>query len=645
MNELGTSMHGQQSIPTARIDHYLKDNAHRGLLRLSTCGPVDGGVLVGRQVVDVAGQGSERLAATCSATEQADRCGRETDPVLLELVPEGSASSSTEGSGSETTAEETFFIARAASEPGAVRSMILGASDNDVALLLIPARTGLSSLARRDTCLVSDAGFRHVVLLITGMDEAGYAPETFDEVKAEVEAFAGQVGIDSVEAIPVVISTGGNIVHRAAAMPWYKGPTLVDFLATVKPDVTWQRDAPFRLLVQQVKERNGGQQDCAGLVAGGTIRAGERVRIQPMGRESRVVHISSGPHDADRAVAGQTVTLTLQGASGIGPGSVISTIDAPAEVADQFEATVVWLHEQPLYPGRKYLINIGANTVGAVVTDIKYEVNVDTLEHLAANTLTLNGIAECNLALDRPIPFAPYETNRDLGGFSLIDRLSNETMGVGLIHFALRRAHNIHLQHVDIDKRARVAHKGHRPCVLWFTGLSGSGKSTVANLVERRLHALGAHTYLLDGDNVRHGLSRDLGFTDADRVENIRRVAEVSKLMVDAGLIVITAFISPFRAERRMARQLLDEGEFFEIFTDTPLEIAEQRDPKGLYKKARRGDLKNFTGIDSPYERPEAPEIRLDTGSLDPEEAADMVIQRLTETGILCLVGEPVFPQ
>ncbi|OOG24907.1 adenylyl-sulfate kinase [Thioalkalivibrio denitrificans] len=619
---MGSGAQGNESVFAVSLDRYLRDNQHLGLLRMTVCDPVDEGVhtLIGRRLVDsdpagsIAGHGPSGCGTLAPA------------PVLVHVRS---------GPGSQATSR-SFLAQPASTDPGALCSLIIDASDNDVALLLVSARSGVTTEVRRHVCLISHAGFRHVIVVVTDTEQMPDPREAFDRVTEAVRSFADRVEIDKLTALPAALSSGENIVSAAAAMPWYQGPTLTDCLTAIEPEVSRQRNAHFRLMVLQVEER-GGHQACSGLVASGTVRPGDRVRIQPMGRESRVTGISAASKKLDEAVAGQSVTLTVENAAGIGPGAVISTINAPAEVADQFEARIIWLHEQPLYPGRKYLMRIGASTVDAVVTDIKYEINVDNLDHLAANKLELSGIGVCNLALDRPVPFAPYGDNRDLGGFLLIDRLSGDTMGVGMLNFALRRAHNIHLQHVDIDKQARVAQKGHRPCVLWFTGLSGSGKSTVANLVERRLHALGAHTYLLDGDNVRHGLNRDLGFTDADRVENIRRVAEVSKLMVDAGLVVITAFISPFRAERRMARQLLLEGEFFEIFTDTPLEVAEQRDPKGLYKKARRGDLKNFTGIDSPYERPEAPEIRLDTGALDPESAADRVIRHLMENGILAV--------
>jgi bifunctional enzyme CysN/CysC len=403
----------------------------------------------------------------------------------------------------------------------------------------------------------------------------------------------------------------------------------------VEIDETRMQQAPFRLPVQWVNRPNLDFRGFAGTVASGAVKPGDLIRVQPSGKQSKVARIVTHGGDLPQAVAGQSVTLTLADEIDISRGDVISTVAAPAEVADQFEATLVWMHDEALFPGRPYLLKIGTKTVTATVTHIKHQVNVNTLEHIAAKKLELNAIGVCNLGLDRAIAFDPYSGNRDTGGFILIDRLTNNTVGAGLLHFALRRAHNIHLQHVDVDKAARGALKGQKPCVIWLTGLSGAGKSTIANLVEKKLHALGRHTYLLDGDNVRHGLNKDLGFTDADRVENIRRVAEVAKLMVDAGMIVLTAFISPFRAERQLARSLVEEGEFLEIYVDTPLEVAEERDPKGLYKKARRGELKNFTGIDSPYEAPQAAEIRVSTVDFSPEAAAEHIIERLTEFGIL----------
>ncbi|HRP94626.1 MAG TPA: adenylyl-sulfate kinase, partial [Rhodocyclaceae bacterium] len=418
-------------------------------------------------------------------------------------------------------------------------------------------------------------------------------------------------------------------------MPWYHGTTLMGYLETVEIDETRLQRAPFRLPVQWVNRPNHDFRGFAGTIAGGVVQVGDRVRVQPSGRESRVARIVTHEGDLPRAVVGQSVTLTLADEIDISRGDVISAAEAPAGTADQFECTIVWMHDEPMLAGRPYLLKIGAKTVTVTVTDIKYQVNVNTLEHIAAKKLELNAIGVCNISVDRQIAFDAYAENRDMGGFILIDRLSNHTVGAGMLHFALRRAHNIHLQPVDVDKAARAAIKGQKPCVLWFTGLSGAGKSTIANLVEKRLRAMGKHTYLLDGDNVRHGLNKDLGFTDADRVENIRRVAEVAKLMVDAGLIVMTAFISPFVSERRMARSLLEPGEFIEIFVDTPLEIAEQRDVKGLYRKARRGELKNFTGIDSPYERPEEPELRVDAALHAPEEAVEQIVALLEQGGFL----------
>ncbi|TDW61443.1 bifunctional enzyme CysN/CysC, partial [Oceanimonas baumannii] len=393
--------------------------------------------------------------------------------------------------------------------------------------------------------------------------------------------------------------------------------------------------APFRLPVQWVNRPNLDFRGFAGTIASGVIKPGDRIRVLPSGKESTVERIVVHGGDLPQAIAGQSVTLTLTDEIDISRGDVISTADDPIATADQFETTLVWMHEDALLPGRPYLLKIGTKTVTATITDIKYQVNVNTLEHVAAKKLDLNGIAVCNLSLDRAIAFDDYQSNKDTGGFILIDRLSNNTVAAGMLNFSLRRSQNIHMQHVDVNKDARALTKSQKPVVLWFTGLSGAGKSTIANLVEKKLHAQGNHTYLLDGDNVRHGLSRDLGFTDADRVENIRRVAEVSKLMVDAGLIVLTAFISPFRAERRLARELLAEGEFIEVHVDTPLNVAEERDVKGLYKKARRGELKNFTGIDSAYEQPENPEIRLDTTALSAGEAADAVIAVLKDKGFI----------
>jgi bifunctional enzyme CysN/CysC len=469
---------------------------------------------------------------------------------------------------------------------------------------------------------------------VNKMDLVDYAPEVFARIEDDFRKFAGQVGLPTVTCIPVSAVKGDNIVERSTAMPWYQGPTLMGLLDEVPVDELRLVDQPARLPVQWVNRPNPDFRGFAGTLVSGQLHKGEAVRIQPSGRTSRVARLVTADGDLERAVVGQSITVTLEDEVDVSRGDLIVAARDPAEVADEFEATIVWMNEAPLLPGRGYLMKVGPKTVTATVNPLKYKINVTTFGRMAAPTLELNEIGVGNLELDRPIAFDGYKTNRDTGGFILIDRISNDTVGAGMLHFALRRANNVQWQALDVNKAVRASAKGQKACVLWFTGLSGAGKSTIANLVEKRLHSGGRHTYLLDGDNVRHGLNKDLGFTDADRVENIRRIAEVAKLMVDAGLIVATAFISPFRAERQMARSLLGEGEFVEVFVDTPLGVAEQRDPKGLYKKARRGDLKNFTGIDSPYEAPERPEIRIDTTGTSSEEAAELVVAYLQRRGM-----------
>jgi bifunctional enzyme CysN/CysC len=430
---------------------------------------------------------------------------------------------------------------------------------------------------------------------------------------------------------------GDNIISLSSNTPWYTGPTLLRYLETVEVDDDTQA-GPFRMPIQWVNRPHLDFRGFSGTIVGGVVRPGDAVRALPSGAQSTVARLVTYDGDLEEAVAGQSVTITLDDEIDLSRGDVLCAAQDPAAVADQFEADVVWMHEHEMLPGRPYLMRIGARTVGLTIGHPKYKINVNTLEHCAAKTLALNEVGVCNVSVDRPIAFDPYASNRDMGGFVIIDRLTNNTVGAGMLHFALRRSDNVHWQALDVTKEAHAALKGHRPCVVWFTGLSGAGKSTIANLVERRLHALGVHTALLDGDNIRHGLNRDLGFTEAERVENIRRVAHVAKLMVDAGLIVLVSFISPFRAERQMARELVEDGEFCEVFVDTPLAVAEARDPKGLYRKARQGQLANFTGIDSPYEAPEQPELRIEaTGT--PELAADQVTQQLRQMGIILPKG------
>ena len=534
-----------------------------------------------------------------------------------------------------STGRRDYIVADTPGDEQYTRNMVAGASTADVAVLLVDASKGVLTQTRRHSYLCSLIGVRHVALAVNKMDLVDFSEKRFHEIEAQYREFAGRIGFPGVTCIPLSALTGDNILALSRNTPWYHGATLMGWLETEEVDEKRLQRLPFRLPVQSVNQPSMDYRGFSGTIASGSVKLGDRIRAQPSGSESRVARIVTADGDLEQAVAGQSVTLTLAGEVDISRGDLITAADHPAEVADQFEATLVWTSPQPMLRGRTYTMTIGTKTVAATVAPLKYQVNVNTLEHVAAEKLEQNEIGVCELELDQPIAFDPYTANRDTGGFILIDRLTNDTVGAGMLRFALRRAHNTHFQHVDLDQAARSALKGQKACVLWLTGLSGAGKSTVANLVERKLHAMGHHTYILDGDNVRHGLTKDLGFTAADRVENIRRIAEVSKLMVDAGLIVLTAFISPFRAERRMARALLKQGEFIEIFVDASLSVAEKRDSKGLYKKARRGEIKNFTGIDSPYEEPEAPEIHLDTAALGPEDAANKVLAVLRRMGII----------
>ena len=622
------------------IGEYLQQHEHKGLLRFITCGSVDDGksTLIGRLLYDSKMLFEDQLAAMESDSRKWGTQGGDIDFALL---VDGLAAEREQGITIDvayrffSTDRRKFIVADTPGHEQYTRNMVTGASTADVAVILIDARKGVLTQTRRHSTLVSLIGIRQVVLAINKMDLVGFDEATCRRIDADYRAFAAQIGLTNITTIPLSGLKGDNIAARSAAMPWYEGPALMEFLETCPLDDLRLQRGPLRLPVQWVNRPNLDFRGFCGVLASGTVRPGDRVRVQPSGRESVVERIVGIEGDRELAVAGESVTLTLHDEIDISRGDVISAADAPAEVADQFECHLVWMDDEPLLPGRPYLLKLGARTVNATVTEIKHKVNVNTLEHLATKTLALNEIGVCNLGLDRAVAFDPYAVNRDMGGFILIDRLSNHTVGAGMLHFALRRAHNIHLQAFDVDKAARAALLGQKPAVLWFTGLSGSGKSTIANLVTKKLYAMGRHTYLLDGDNVRHGLNRDLGFTDVDRVENIRRVAEVARLMADAGLIVITSFISPFSAERRLARNLLEPGEFIEVFVDVPLEVAESRDVKGLYAKARRGQLPHFTGIDSPYEAPEDAEVHLPAAAITAEQAADRVLDKLREMGVV----------
>lgn len=509
----------------------------------------------------------------------------------------------------------------------------------DVATLVVDAQVGILPQARRHALIASVLGVRDVILVINKIDTITQPRETFARIEAAFQPFAADLKLRVAGAIPVSARNHHNVATSTGLTPWYDGPTLLDLLEGLGQHAAAPAEQPLRFSVQRSlvgdDPARAETRGWAGTVLSGELRRGDSVRVQPSGRLTRVAALLTASGEVESASAGRALTVVLDDDRDVKRGDLIVPSDRPAEMSDQFEATLLWTSEVPLLRGRSYLVKIGAKTVGGTISPLKYKINVANLQRLAAPTLGFNEVGVGNLQLEEAIPFDPYEVNRETGGFILVDRLSNETVGLGVLHFALRRAQNVHWQALDVNKLVRASAKGQKPCVLWYTGLSGAGKSTIANLVDKRLHSMRRHTYLLDGDNIRHGLNKDLGFTAADRVENIRRIAEVAKLMVDAGLIVGTAFISPFRAERQTARSLLGQGEFIEVFIDTPIAVAEERDPKGLYKKARRGELKNFTGIDSPYEAPENPEIRINTTDSSPDEAAQIIVKYLEDKGML----------
>ena len=616
------------------IDAYLETHQHKTMLRFITCGSVDDGksTLIGRLLYDSKMIFEDQLAALESDSKKMGTQGQEIDFALL---VDGLAAEREQGITIDVayrffaTEKRKFIVADTPGHEQYTRNMVTGASTADLAVILIDARKGVLTQTRRHSYLAHLLGIKHLVLAVNKMDLVNYDQQVFDDIVAEYRAFAGTIGIEDFVAIPISGFKGDNITGPSGKTPWYQGPVLLPYLESVEVNNTLNQQKPFRMPVQWVNRPNLDFRGFSGLIATGSVKPGDEIRVLPSGKTSTIGRIVTYEGDREQAFAGETVTLTLTDEIDCSRGQVITHAKAPLEVADQFESTIVWMDEEELLPGRAYWMKIGTQTVSATVAHPKYQVNVNTMEHLAAKTLDLNAIGIANITTDREIPFEAYAENRDLGGFILIDKVTNRTVAAGMIHFALRRAQNIHWQAVDISREDHALMKNQKPAVLWMTGLSGSGKSTIANIVEKKLARMNRHTFLLDGDNVRHGLNKDLGFTDADRVENIRRVGEVAKLMTDAGLIVITAFISPFREERDMVRGMMAPGEFVEVFVDTPLEVAEERDVKGLYAKARAGDLKNFTGIDSPYEAPESAEIRIDTTAMTPEEAADLIIAKL----------------
>jgi len=616
------------------IDAYLDLHQHKTMLRFITCGSVDDGksTLIGRLLYDSKMIFEDQLAALEADSKKVGTQGQAIDFALL---VDGLAAEREQGITIDVayrffnTEKRKFIVADCPGHEQYTRNMITGASTADLAVILVDARKGVLVQTLRHSYLCHLIGIRNVVLAVNKMDLVDYDQATFDAIVRDYAEFARSIGIETFTAMPISGFAGDNITTHSAKTPWYAGPTLVDHLEQVEVNAAHDGDKPFRMPVQWVNRPNLDFRGFSGLIATGSVRPGDTIRVLPSGKTSAVTRIVTLDGDLDQAVAGQSVTLCLADEIDCSRGDVIALADAPPQVADQFEATLVWLNDEALIPGRAYWLKLGTQTVSATVQHPKYVVNINTMEHMAAKTLDLNAIGVVEVTADKPVVFEPYVDNRTLGGFILIDKITNATVAAGMLHFSLRRAQNVHWQALDITREARAAMKGQTARVLWFTGLSGSGKSTIANLVEKKLHALGKHTFLLDGDNVRHGLNKDLGFTEADRIENIRRVGEVARLMTDAGLIVITAFISPFRAERDMVRAMMEPGEFVEVFIDTPLEEAERRDVKGLYKKARQGKLKNFTGIDSPYEAPDSAEIHVDTTREQAEDAAERIVDHI----------------
>ncbi len=618
---------------------YLESHERKSMLRFITCGSVDDGksTLIGRLLYDTKLIYDDQLAAL---ERDSKKSGTQGERIDFALLVDGLAAEREQGITIDvayrffSTERRKFIVADTPGHEQYTRNMATGASTADLAVILVDARQGMLKQTRRHSFIASLLGIRHIVVAINKMDLVNYSQETFDAIENAYREFAAPLGFQSIVCIPISALEGDNIVEKSAHTRWHKGPALLPYLETV--DVAAERSAgPFRFPVQWVNRPDLDFRGFAGTVASGVIQPGDDIVVAPSGRRSKIRRIVTQNGDLAEARPDQAVTLTLEDEIDISRGDIICGGDAPAEQTDQFAAHLLWMHDDEMFPGRQYVLKTGNITVPATITEIKHKINVNTLDKQSGKTLDLNEVGFCNLSTGRPIAFDPYKSVRQTGSFVIIDRQTNATVAAGMIAHSLRRAQNVHWQSLDVNKSLRAEQKHQRPCALWFTGLSGSGKSTVANLVEKRLHDLGRHTYILDGDNVRHGLNKDLGFTDADRVENIRRVAETARLMVDAGLIVLISFISPFASERRMARELFDSGEFLEIYVSTPIEECERRDVKGLYAKARRGEIVNFTGIDSNYEAPVSPDLDLDTSRIKAEEAAEVIVNYLKSGGYL----------
>ena len=616
------------------IEAYLEQHQNKSMLRFITCGSVDDGksTLIGRLLYDSKMIFEDQLAALENDSRRVGTQGQDIDFALL---VDGLAAEREQGITIDVayrffaTDKRKFIVADCPGHEQYTRNMVTGASTADCAVILIDARKGVLVQTRRHSFLCHQLGIRNLVLAVNKMDLIDYDEAKFNAIVSDYAKFAESIGVESFTAVPISGLAGDNITSRSDNTDWYGGPVLIDLLATMQISNTASQKKPFRMPVQWVNRPNLDFRGFSGLIASGTVKPGDELRSLPSGKTSTVKSVVTMDGELDEAVAGQSITITLEEEIDCSRGDVLATADDPPEVADQFETTIVWMDDEPLVVGRGYWLKLGTQMVSVTIAEPKYEIDVNTMEHLASQTLNLNQIGVCEITTDRRIVFDPYTENRALGGFILIDKITNHTVGAGMLHFSLRRSQNVHWQPTDITRDHHASMKNQTPRVLWFTGLSGSGKSTIANEVEKKLALMNRHTFLLDGDNVRHGLNKELGFTESDRIENIRRIGEVAKLMSDAGLIVLTAFISPFRADRQLVRDMIDGGEFIEIHVDTPLEIAEARDVKGLYKKAREGKLKNFTGVDSPYEPPESPEIRVNTVEMTPEEAADHIIAKI----------------
>ena len=629
------SSYKTEALIAEDIESYLAQHQKKELLRFITCGSVDDGksTLIGRLLYDSKMIFEDQLAALEADSKKSGTQGQEIDFALL---VDGLAAEREQGITIDVayrffaTEKRKFIVADTPGHEQYTRNMVTGASTADAAVILVDARKGILVQTRRHSYLAHLLGIKNLVLAVNKMDLVEFSQEVFDAIVEDYRKFANEIGIKDFTAIPISGFRGDNITEAPSAnTPWYGGPALIAHLEDIPIAATAAQEKPFRMPVQWVNRPNLDFRGFSGLIAGGTIKPGDPVRIVPSGKNSIVKSIVTLEGTLDEAVAGQSVTITLEDEVDCSRGDVLAAAGNPPEVSDQFEATIVWMSDEALKPGRGYWLKLATQTVSASVHEPKYEINVNTMEHLAAKTLELNAIGVAEVSTDKPIVFEAYTESPELGGFILVDKITNATVAAGMLHFSLRRAANVHWQPTTISREEHAFLKNQTPRVLWFTGLSGSGKSTIANEVEKSLNLMNRHTFLLDGDNVRHGLNKDLGFTEADRIENIRRVGEVAKLMTDAGLIVLTAFISPFRAERKMVREMLSEGEFIEIFVDTPLAVAEERDVKGLYKKARSGKLKNFTGIDSPYESPDSPEIRVNTVEMTPAEAAEYIVRQI----------------